>query len=267
MKVIATLVLIVGIALAGGAIYVTSQYIDGYERQLASTETATTRVLVARVDLERGTRLAGGTHLEFRDYPNDLVPERAFTDYDDLIGGRDGDTPMMLRDLEAGLPVLPTMLSGFNEDTRMAQKLKDGKRAFSIPINAITGVAGFIAPGDRVDILLTRRVGQQLESSIIMRNLLVIAVDQKTEGQISGPQTASIATVEVTTTQAQKLSVAQQLGGLSLTLRGLDETDTDDGLDTINVQDVLGIQEKKERVGNSVKVRKGSGEVESVTFE
>jgi len=267
MKLIATLVLIVGVALAGGAIYVTSKYFDEYEARLADQNKDVKKILVAKVDMPYGTALRGSEHLEYRSYPIDLVPEGAFEKYEDLVAGEHGQSPRVTRDVDAGLPVLKTMLSGFGGPERMSFKLADGKRAFSIKINAVSGVSGFIAPGDRVDVMLTRRAGDALESSIIMQNMLVIALDQKTASDTNAARVASTATVEVTPEEAQKLSVAQQLGALSLTLRGLEEDAQISDTGTIDAKDVLGIVEQQRQRGPSVTIRKGGTATGQVTFE
>lgn len=273
MKIIAILVLIIGIALAGGAIYVANEHFTRQQAAmaaLAANKPETTNVLVVKSDLPYGTRLLGNEHLEWRTYPVELVPDGAFTDWETFVSGPDGNTPVLLRQLEKGLPVLRSMVSGFATEQRMAFRLEEGKRAFSIPIDATSGVAGFIAPGDRVDVMLTRRLGQTLESSIIMQNLHVIAVDQTARTEVNNPQLARTATVAVTVTEAQKLAVAQQVGRLSLTLRGNHDSDTViDTTQTVNVSDVLGIKEveaPKERVGTAVTLRKGTTVEESIIF-
>jgi pilus assembly protein CpaB len=267
MKIIAFLVLVLGIGLAGGAIYVTNSYFDAYEARLAESKADRVRIIVAKVDLPSGTRLEGGKHLAFEEYPEELVPDDAFTKYEDLTSGRDGERPFVVRDIEAKLPVLKGMLSGFSENERMSYRLPEGTRAFSIPINAVSGVSGFVAPGDRVDIMLTRRRDRGLESSVIMQNVLVIAVDQATTREQLGKRVGRTATVQVTNTQAQKLSVAQSIGSLSLTLRGVASKSTQDETDTVDVDDVLGLEREPERVGTSVRVRRGANEVGDVTFE
>jgi pilus assembly protein CpaB len=104
-------------------------------------------------------------------------------------------------------------------------------RAMTVPVNASTGVAGFVFPGDRVDLVLTQSVegggdGPPLRSSeTIVRNVRVLATDQridsKGEDGKTEVKTFSNVTVEVTPRIAEKISVAQSMGQLSLSLRSI----------------------------------------------
>lgn len=270
MRIIAVLVLIIGVGLAGGAIYFAYNYFQAYEAELARKAKNVPKlipVMVAKERLEYGMRLEGNRHIAILKYPENIVPEGAFTDYNDMISGADGDRPRLLRTVDKHSPILRTMISGFDEEGRMAMNLADGKRAFSIRIDALSGVAGFIAPGDRVDVMLTRSAQGTLESNIIMQNLLVIAVDQATNSETTKARVGNTATVEVTTTEAQKLALAQQIGRLTLTLRGVEEMETSDSPQKVNVRDLLGEPEVEKRTGTQVRVRKGGGDVQSVTVD
>ena len=103
----------------------------------------------------------------------------------------------------------------------MAMNLSPGMRAVSIKIDAVSGVAGFVAAGDRVDILLTRTPQGQLVSSVILQDITVIAVDRRANAETTRARIWRTVTVEVDTVQAQKLALEQQMGTLSLTLHGI----------------------------------------------
>ena len=151
------------------------------------------------------------------------MPEGAFTTGEELLGAGRKETRTVLRTIEPGELVLKSKVTGFGETVRVATKVTEGMRAFTIPINAVSGVAGLVAPGDRVDILLTRTIDRQLVTSIFLQNVLVIATDQTSNTEASSTRVARTATVEVDPTDASKLALAQQVGKLSLSLRGVNE--------------------------------------------
>jgi pilus assembly protein CpaB len=227
MRIIAILVLVLGVALAGAATYLLREF---YASQAivaaAPTGPQTIRVLAAKKALNYGDRLdlaMADERLRWVTWPKDAVPEGAFTSGEELLGPGRTETRTVLRAIEAGELVLKSKVTGFGESVRVATKVTEGKRAVTIPINAVSGVAGLVAPGDRVDILLTRSINRELVTSIILQNVLVIATDQTDNAEASRAKVARTATVEVDPTEASTLALAQQVGKLSLSLRGVDE--------------------------------------------
>ena len=91
---------------------------------------------------------------------------------------------LFLRTIEPGELILQSKVTGFGGSSRMATRVAEGKRALTIPINAISGVAGHVQPGDRVDVLNTRPINGQLTTSVILQNILVIATDQRSNTEI-----------------------------------------------------------------------------------
>jgi pilus assembly protein CpaB len=103
-------------------------------------------------------------------------------------------------------------------------------RAVSIRVDDVSGVAGFILPGDRVDVMLTRRLegtapDSSLATDIILQNVLVLGIDQLSDQDREKPVVARTATVAVTPEDAQKLALAQQAGTLGLALRNATSVD------------------------------------------
>ncbi len=114
----------------------------------------------------------------------------------------------------------------------LAAVLQPGTRAISVPINATTGIAGFVFPGDKVDMLLTHSIRQGGKGSAIRRasetvlsDIRVLAVDQRTDNINGKPVVAKTATLEVTPKQAEVIAVASEMGRLSLSLRSLAKKD------------------------------------------
>jgi len=131
----------------------------------------------------------------------------------------------------AGQPLTRGALVGPKDRGFLAAALGPGMRAITVPVNASTGVAGFVFPGDHVDLVLTQAVqgggdGPALKvSETIVRNIRVLATDQRiTEKDEDGKtevKTFSNVTIEVTPRIAEKISVAQSVGTLSLSLRSI----------------------------------------------
>src|SRR5205807_626017 len=98
--------------------------------------------------------------------------------------------------------------------------MQKGMRAFSIKVNADTSVGGFVLPHNRVDIVSVSRRGDEMQSRIILQNILVLAVDQTAQRPEDKQATvSSTVTVQVTPAQAEKLGLASELGTLRLILR------------------------------------------------
>jgi pilus assembly protein CpaB len=139
--------------------------------------------------------------------------------------------------ITAGQPVTRGTLVGPQDRGFLAAALGAGMRAITVPVNASTGVAGFVFPGDHVDLVLTQQVdgggdGPPLKvSETIVRNIRVLATDQRVDdkdkdGKIQ-VKTFNNVTIEVTPRIAEKISVAQSLGTLSLSLRSLADNGAD----------------------------------------
>jgi pilus assembly protein CpaB len=229
MRIIGIAVLLLGLVLAGGAVYVASDYYSRYQATLASQMPAapeTVKILAAKKPLNYGDQISAAnadTALQWVTWPKEAVPPGAFTSGEDLVGADHKQARIVLRAIEPGEPLLKSKLTGFGETIRVATQVSEGMRAVTIPIDAVSGVAGLIAPGDRVDILLTRSIQSDLTTSIILQNVLVIATDQSAGGEAARTHVARTATVEVDPTDASKLALAQQVGKLTLSLRGINE--------------------------------------------
>ncbi len=223
MRIIAVLVLVFGVALSGGALFFASEYFKEIKASMAQQGPETVRVLVAKQAMRYGTTIKPG-NLQWVEWPKAAVPPGAFTSVEGLLGEKGDQRRIVLRSIEPGEPVLEGKITNFGESPRMSMNLGAGMRAVSISIDAISGVAGFVAAGDRVDILLTRTQEGRLVSSVILQDITIIAVDQSTNSETIRARLGRTVTVEVDTVQAQKLALARQVGKLSLTLRGISET-------------------------------------------
>jgi pilus assembly protein CpaB len=189
----------------------------------------TTEVLVAKRELPVGTILDAQS-LEFRPWPKELVEGAYYvkseSDPAKLVG------TVVRFPIPAGQPVTQGALVKPGDRGFLAAALGAGMRAVTVPVSTQSAVAGFVFPGDRIDLILTQSVsgggdGPALKASeTVLRNLRVLATDQKTDKQTDDKgntivNTYSTVTVEATPKIAEKIAVAQTIGTLSLSLRSI----------------------------------------------
>ncbi len=184
------------------------------------------KVLVANRALPIGTIITADA-LGFQPWPKDLVQDAYFVegtaDMAKLLG------TVVRHPITAGEPLTQGSLVSPGDRGFLAAALGPGLRAVTIAVSARTGVAGFVFPGDHIDLVLTQAIkaeGSQLKTSeTILQNLRVLATDQTTDQETIEGKTRvrafSTVTVEVTPKIAEKIAVAQTIGTISLSLRAL----------------------------------------------
>jgi pilus assembly protein CpaB len=106
--------------------------------------------------------------------------------------------------------------------------IADGMRAVTIRVNDVDGVAGFVLPGDRVDVALTRQADKINTNDVVLQNIKVLAIDQMADERTDKPSIARAVTLEVSAQDAQKLALASSVGSLSLMLRRAGEAKSAD---------------------------------------
>src|SRR5258708_1579645 len=185
-----------------------------------------TPVVVAAVPIERGVTLKP-VMLKVVNYPNNAVPPGAFKTVAEVAGSANART--VLRSLGPSEPLMAEKLSGSGGKANLSVMMTPGMRAVSIRSDDVAGVAGFVLPGDRVDILLTRSIGAGPTASTVTQVLAedaqVVGVDQLNDTQADKPVVAKAVTVEVTPDQAQAISLAHAVGSISLALRQISDRD------------------------------------------
>jgi len=197
------------------------------QAEAAAPEPEGPKVLVAQRALPTGTIITADA-LSYQQWPEELVQDAYFIDGESDINALLGT--VVRHSITAGEPVTQGSLVSPGDRGFLAAALTPGMRAITIPVDARAGVAGFVFPGDRVDMVLTQSVpgeeGEVQTSETILRNLRVLATDQSTtqatnENGDTIVRQFSMVTMEVTPQLAEKVSVAQTLGTLSLSLRSL----------------------------------------------
>ena len=194
----------------------------------AAPEPQGPKVLVAQRALPVGTIITADA-VGYQLWPQEMVRDAYFIDGEADMAKLLGT--VVRYPVTAGEPVTQGALVAPGDRGFLAAALGPGMRAVTIPVSAKTGVAGFVFPGDRVDMVLTQAVasndgGPELKASeTILRNLRVLATDQSTTQEVIDGKTVVRAfrtvTLEVTPRIAEKISVAQTIGTLSLSLRSI----------------------------------------------
>jgi len=187
-------------------------------------------VLVADIDFQFGDVILP-ENVRTAKYPEDAVPFESFKDFQGLIGHdpENAQNIIALSSIRRNEPILPHKISGPNGKGSLSARIRQGYRAASIRVDAVTGVSGFVVPGDLVDIIYTAlpdpdKSAQNYSSNIILQSVQVLGIDQNQSDETSQANLAKTVTLEVSHDEAQRLSLATQTGHLSLILRGLGET-------------------------------------------
>ena len=184
---------------------------------------AGTRIVVASADIGQGTRLVAA-NLQLLDWPAGSVPPGAITDIAQL------ENRISRADIGRGEPVLESKLAPPGTTGGLSAVVAAGKRAMTVRVNDVVGVAGFALPGNYVDILvnlestaLDNGARQPSISKIVLERILVLAVAQESNRDDTKPRVVNAVTLELAPDQVEKLDLARSIGSLSLVLRSLQD--------------------------------------------
>ncbi len=247
-------------------------------------EKAALRILVAATALPVG-KLVAREDITWQSWPDDRVHGSYLVEGksnpDALVGH------VVRYAIAAGTPVTRDTLVAPGDHGFLAAALTPGMRAVTVPVNSVTGIAGFVFPGDHVDLIVNHKVEdasrqKRLASETVVRNLRVLAVDTRTapgngtDGDPT-PRPGKTVTLEVTPRTAEKVVLAQSLGTLSLALRSLETESTgqsgEDGtgaapVDTVATatwdEDVSSVLPPVDRPGAKITVKLSRGKDVSV---
>lgn len=189
----------------------------------------TLSIVVAGHDLSIGEALSPQS-LRLVNYPEDAIPQGAFRSLDDVFS-KESHRTIVLTQMRANEPIMDYKISGPNGKGSLSAMIREGYRAVAIDVDALTGVGGFIVPGDFVDVIYMRRPDLQnpkktpdMISDVLLQNVKVLGIDQNNNPDSPQADIASSVTLEVTNDDAQRLHLALDTGQLSLTLRGIGQT-------------------------------------------
>ena len=192
-------------------------------------------VLVAETDLAPGTFVRQKDHLKWQPWPEDGVIDAYFVQGEREPKNMEG--AVVRTAIAAGQPITNKLVVHPGERGFLAAVLEPGTRAVSVPVNATSGIAGFVFPGDAVDVILTFRMNikesekgeteTRYFSETLLTDVRVLAIDQAVENQDGAARVAKTATLEVDAQEAEKIAIGMEIGSLSLSLRALAREEQD----------------------------------------
>jgi pilus assembly protein CpaB len=192
-------------------------------RWMQTQTTASTKVVVAANDINLGQRLTP-EFVKLVDWPAGSIPAGAFTDPQKLDGR------VLKTSAQRGEPLLDSKLAPIGTLGGLSAVIGEGKRAITVRVNDVIGVAGFALPGNYVDIIVNTQKdatasttpGEAQDrniSKIVLEKILVLAVAQEVSRDDTKPRVVNAVTLEVSPEQAEKIDLARSVGTLSLVLR------------------------------------------------
>ena len=221
MRLSSGLSLIVAVAFGGLAVFVVRGVLLG-----AASGTATRSVVVAAGPIAIGSPLTAENLREVA-WPAAETLAGSFSSVNEVV--RDGRRLALVR-LSPSEPILAAKVTAPNQRATLSTQIDEGMRAVTVRVDEVRGVAGFVLPGDRVDVILTRGedggVGASAYADMLLQSAKVLAVDQLANDRQDRPAVARAVTLELTLLDAQKVVLAQGIGRLSLVLRQSGEAES-----------------------------------------
>lgn len=233
MRAVFGLVLIVGLGLAGFAVWMVQGHFEQQRRALARVQ-AQAAEQVPTVEVYAVNRIIPyGDEIRPEDvtliaYAEPFLPEGVFRTEEELFPRGAEVFRAALRQMEPNEPVLAVKVTEPGVPAGITAQLEPGMRAFTISVDATSSVSGFLRPGDRVDVYWTGAVaeldGGAEVTKLIETGVEIIAIDQTADANLSEIAVARTATVQVSPQQVANLAQAQATGSLSLSLVGQEDT-------------------------------------------
>jgi pilus assembly protein CpaB len=177
------------------------------------TVTVTETVVVAARDINLGTAL-NASMLEVVPWPAGALPTGAYRNLAELDGR------VLMTSVQRGEPMLESRLAPVGTRGGLSAVIPQGKRAITVRVNEVVGVAGFALPGNYVDVMVnTQDDLERLVSKIVLERILVLAVAQEASRDDTKPRVVNAVTLEVSPEEAERIDLARSVGTLSLVLR------------------------------------------------
>jgi pilus assembly protein CpaB len=226
LRISAVLMIVVALVFGALAVFVAQSWLnsqnDARLKNVPAPVVVKTRtIVVASAPLRFGAEV-NARNLREVPWPDNAVPDGAFVSIDAVLAA---GKRMVLTAIAENEPILAAKITGPGQRATLSAVLTPGMKAVTVRVNDIDGVAGFVLPGDRVDILLTRsQEGNRgapgpSTSDVVLQNVRVLAIDQIADDRMDKPAVVKAVTMEVEMADGQKLSLAASLGTLTLALR------------------------------------------------
>jgi pilus assembly protein CpaB len=212
------MLVVVSLALALGAAVLARNWITAQMTAAAESRPAGIGVVVAAMEIPFGIKVEG-RHVRLIDLPPGTTPAGHFKKIEDVVG------QIATQKVLPGEVLIAERFSEHMGGSTLAAIIKPNMRAVTVRVNDVVGVAGFLLPGNHVDVVGARMVEKRAVTETILRDINVLAVDQKARTEKDEPVVVRAVTLEVTPLQAETLVKAREEGEIQLTLRNPIEED------------------------------------------
>lgn len=214
MKLKTVSVLMLALLMAGGAAWFANRWIQMQVTPASAGINPTPMIVVAAQTIPLGQKIVDA-HLTLADWPADRVPPGAFREMDKVKG------QVALQTIYSGEAILEKKIAQHGKGSTLSAIIAKNKRAVTVRVNDVVGVAGFVLPGNTVDILATSKGrGKGRLTRTLLQNMKVLAVDQTTGGK-DKPVVVRAVTLEATPEEAEELVQARSQGSIQLALRNV----------------------------------------------
>jgi pilus assembly protein CpaB len=223
MRLSSVMTVLLAVMLAGAAGFLAQQWLEQQRRMgapVVMNAAPQSTIVVAARPLRFGSELTQ-VNLREMEWPSGGLPAGAFARVADLL--KEGDRRLALAPIEPNEPVLAAKITGPGQRATLSSLISPGMKAITIRVNDVNGVAGFVLPGDRIDVMLTRKTSDaaqtQLGTEVLLQDVRVLGIDQLADERADKARVVRAVTVEVTIEDAQRVVLASSVGSLSLALR------------------------------------------------
>jgi pilus assembly protein CpaB len=209
-------ILMVAVILGAAAAFLARSWLQSHSERADADQTVS--IVVSKRALAFGAPITADDVKEIA-WPAKSRPEGAFANFAELV--KDGRR-IVIYPFVSDEPIIASKVSAPNQRASLSTVIEKGKRAVTVAVDDVRGVAGFIFPGDFVDVVLTRTnnsIGPEDLAEVILQHVKVLAIDQMAGERQERPTVAKAVTVEVSPEQALKILLATNVGKLSLILR------------------------------------------------
>jgi len=207
-----TLLLGFSIVLSAAAAFIANSWIQNELNQDASIKDSMEKVIIASVKIPYGLEI-DETHVKAVEVPKGTSPSGAFSDMEKVVG------TVSRTEIYPGEVIIQDRIVAHGGGSTLAAMISPNKRAITVRVNDVVGVAGFLLPGNRVDIISTKKKGKKVVSNTILKNIKVLAVDQTAATDKNEPIVVRSVTMEMSPSETEEVTAATKLGSLQLTLR------------------------------------------------
>ncbi|WP_188746549.1 Flp pilus assembly protein CpaB [Marinobacterium zhoushanense] len=213
------LLLVLSVLFAAGAAIYANSWLKHQLPGDAAVAAEGQPVVYAAMDIPYGQPIER-RHLKIKLMPEELVPANSIADPAEI----EGKVP--IQDILVDDVVRMERLSDHQEGATLAALIDPEKRAFTVRVNDVVGVAGFLLPGNHVDVIATKNEGQSVKARTVLKDIKVLAVDQKARTDKNDPIVVRAVTLELTPKESEELAKARDEGRIQLTLRNPLSEDT-----------------------------------------